>query len=383
MAQKAGDKNDVARRVEWLEVALQLCQEVEGGNCATVRNILQEAIENHDNIALSHGKFVINKTFPTVTRIVPFNKTLALKHKKKVKRWQTKFSEYVDKFPMFAESEEAPADIFFADSVAHFDKISEQCQDLPDSAFLPLQVSLQCHHLHRQLPHLRLAPVRLEILSQSPGVAALHGLLTKRQCEEMKEKGRGRMKVTPFAIRQPDKRLRNTYSDRRMSKIRYLSHRRDLLARRLNRKLSDTLELELDGGPIPAEHYQLMNYGLGGYIQLHLDTNQEKGREVEYSSPEDWLVDGERLMTVMVYLSSPKGGHTVFPLLGLSSAPTPGTALVWHTVDTKGRPHQRMKHLGCPVVWGDKWIVNKWVKWHHHMFSHPCHPDREFYSFNV
>ena len=34
---------------------------------------------------------------------------------------------------------------------------------------------------------------------------------------------------------------------------------------------------------------------------------------------------------------------------------------------------QRMKHLGCPVVHGDKWIVNKWVKWHHHMFSHPCH----------
>ena len=30
---------------------------------------------------------------------------------------------------------------------------------------------------------------------------------------------------------------------------------------------------------------------------------------------------------------------------------------------------QRMKHLGCPVVQGDKWIVNKWVKWHHHMFS--------------
>ena len=36
---------------------------------------------------------------------------------------------------------------------------------------------------------------------------------------------------------------------------------------------------------------------------------------------------------------------------------------------------QRMKHLGCPVVHGDKWIVNKWVKWHHHMFTYPCHKD--------
>ena len=38
----------------------------------------------------------------------------------------------------------------------------------------------------------------------------------------------------------------------------------------------------------------------------------------------------------------------------------------------QGQPDQRMKHLGCPVVQGDKWIVNKWVKWHHHMFSYPC-----------
>ena len=33
---------------------------------------------------------------------------------------------------------------------------------------------------------------------------------------------------------------------------------------------------------------------------------------------------------------------------------------------------QRMKHLGCPVVHGDKWIVNKWVNWPHHMFTYPC-----------
>ena len=35
----------------------------------------------------------------------------------------------------------------------------------------------------------------------------------------------------------------------------------------------------------------------------------------------------------------------------------------------QGEMDQRMKHLGCPVVQGDKWIVNKWVKWHRHMFS--------------
>ena len=381
VADKARDKNDLAKRVEWLQVAVKICQQEKVDDCGTVTQLLQEAIESHDNIALSHGKFVINKMFPTVTRIVPFNQTLAERHKKKVRRWQKKFAEFVEKFPMYEESSEAPADIFFGDSVAHTEKISEQCQDLPSSPYIRRhQSSLQCHHLHRQLPHLRLGPSRLEILSDSPGVAALHDLLSGQECEEMRGRGSDGMKVTPFNLGQAGHQ-QNTFSDRRMSKVRYVSHRRDPLARRINRRLSDALGLDLDGSLIPAEHYQLMNYGLGGHIQLHLDSNLEQGGAVEYEDRQ-WVVGGERLMTVMFYLSTPTGGRTVFPLLGLSSAPTAGSALVWHTVDSRGRPQQRMKHLGCPVVTGDKWILNKWVKWHHHMFSHPCHRDTQFYSFS-
>ena len=90
-------------------------------------------------------------------------------------------------------------------------------------------------------------------------------------------------------------------------------------------------------------------------------------------------------MTFMVYLSSTeKGGNTVFPLQGVSVPPREGTALFWHTVTSSGYQDQRMKHLGCPVVYGDKWIVNKWIKWHHHMFSHPCHVEKgKFYSINT
>ena len=27
----------------------------------------------------------------------------------------------------------------------------------------------------------------------------------------------------------------------------------------------------------------------------------------------------------------------------------------------------RMLHLGCPVVYGNKWIANKWVRWKEQM----------------
>ena len=32
----------------------------------------------------------------------------------------------------------------------------------------------------------------------------------------------------------------------------------------------------------------------------------------------------------------------------------------------------RMKHLGCPVLFGDKWILNKWIRWESQMFSRKC-----------
>ena len=125
----------------------------------------------------------------------------------------------------------------------------------------------------------------------------------------------------------------------------------------------------------------------GGYIELHVDTNPKTNSDnVNYEAgPSEWLIMGERLMTFMVYLSSTeKGGNTVFPLQGVSVPPREGTALFWHTVTSSGYQDQRMKHLGCPVVYGDKWIVNKWIKWHHHMFSHPCHVEKgKFYSINT
>ena len=45
--------------------------------------------------------------------------------------------------------------------------------------------------------------------------------------------------------------------------LRYLSHKLDDLARRINIRISDSLEFDLNGLPIPAENYQLMNYGIG------------------------------------------------------------------------------------------------------------------------
>ena len=110
----------------------------------------------------------------------------------------------------------------------------------------------------------------LEILSESPVVAVFHNFLTDKECELMQNKGRNRMKATPLTVRKGYKGAKlDNYTDRRMSKIRYLSHRRDALARHINQKISRALDFDLNGEPIPAENYQLMNYGLGRFYSQH------------------------------------------------------------------------------------------------------------------
>ena len=88
-----------------------------------------------------------------------------------------------------------------------------------------------------------------------------------------------------------------------MSEVTYRSER--ALAAPLagwSARLELATRLDLTSHRLASENYQLMNYGLGGYIELHLDSNLAGG-EVEYGEPRQWVVGGERLMTVMIILN--------------------------------------------------------------------------------
>jgi prolyl 4-hydroxylase len=70
---------------------------------------------------------------------------------------------------------------------------------------------------------------------------------------------------------------------------------------------------------------------------------------------------GQRLGTVVMYLSSPQGGGaTTFPEAGLAVAPVKGHA-VFFGYD---RPHPSTLtlHGGAPVLAGEKWVATKWLR---------------------
>ena len=107
---------------------------------------------------------------------------------------------------------------------------------------------------------------------------------------------------------------------------------------------------------------------------------------------------GDRIASFMIYLNEvPAGGNTVFPQTGISLKPESGSALLWLNMNNNGTFDTRSCHLGkldcplkwklimllranlfsftisgCPVLYGEKWIANKWIKMHGQMFKHKC-----------
>ena len=215
------------------------------------------------------------------------------------------------------------------------DEISRLCQG--DKTLRPPEkdVRTKCEFLHYNSPFLRLNPFKMETANNEGNfVATIHQLLSATEVEEMKAKAIGDMKATPYSVSGEELE----FSYKRNSKIKYISERTDSLALSISRRLEDALALRIfpeDPERLTAENYQLMNYGFGGLISLHMD---EDGM---------FNVGGGRFTTAMLYLSEVQsGGFTIFPKLNLAFKPQPGQLLYWNLRRTDGTPDQRMTHLG-------------------------------------
>ncbi|XP_076451239.1 prolyl 4-hydroxylase subunit alpha-3-like [Babylonia areolata] len=143
-------------------------------------------------------------------------------------------------------------------------------------------------------------------------------------------------------------------------------------AHSLARRVKGMTGLEVDQSPPVgpcSEAFQIVNYGLGGHYDVHMDPFDSWALEDgagEY---------GERLATFLIYLSDvEKGGNTVFVHSRISVAPRKGKALFWYNFDPKLQKDFNTSHAGCPVMVGQKWIANKWIWAQGNEFRRPCGP---------
>jgi hypothetical protein len=141
-------------------------------------------------------------------------------------------------------------------------------------------------------PYLRLGPFLLEHRNKAGNyiaqvskqneiyLAKVHGLLSEHEMKEVRMKTTGWMKATPYAVSKAGDESSGVdldFSYDRTSKVHYLSERTDDLMAQISRRmeLATGFRVFKPTYNYTSENYQIMNYGLGGKIGLHLDEGEK------------------------------------------------------------------------------------------------------------
>lgn len=210
-----------------------------------------------------------------------------------------------------------------------------------------------------QQPELILRPNKMEVLSSDPRIVILHDFLSPSEVQYVRSVARKESGI--YARSQGAKIwVRN-------NKVFWVEDYGHPLLQRLTRRIAATTGLSTDS----AEQYMVGNYGLGGHYTPHTDAHN-------FDSTEDLSTYGNRLATVLLYLADVHaGGATAFVHLGVAVRPRAGAALFWHNlvpyeeaespshfsfVHQKRAPDALTLHVGCPVLWGTKWVCTKWIR---------------------
>ena len=62
----------------------------------------------------------------------------------------------------------------------------------------------------------------------------------------------------------------------------------------------------------------------------------------------------------------------MFTRIGAKVRPERGSAAFWYNLLPSGDGDFRTRHAACPVLYGTKWVSNKWIHERDQEFRRPC-----------
>ncbi|CAF3671057.1 unnamed protein product [Rotaria sp. Silwood1] len=223
------------------------------------------------------------------------------------------------------------------------------------------QAKLFCRYRHNNHPYLILQPIKEEQLLDQPAIYLFHDIISDSNIEEIKSLALPRLQRA--VVRDS---TTNTFkpADYRICKSAWLRNEDSPVVARLSRLIEAVTNLSM----ITAEDLQIANYGVGGHYEPHFDFARKTDNDA-FSG----LGVGNRIATWLTYMSDvEEGGATVFPLVGGHLKPKKGSAAFWYNLHTSGEGDRNTRHAACPVLIGNKWVANQWIRERGQEFRRPC-----------
>jgi len=236
---------------------------------------------------------------------------------------------------------------------------------------------LKCYYTNNNRhPWLLLQPVAVEEHNKSPYVCQFHQLMTPSEAELVKEQAAPMLQRAKV---QTETSKEDQISGTRTSQTAWFSSDEYEIAERLSRRISALTGLSTDMNESASELMQVANYGMGGHYIPHYDyLIVDRPPEERHLVSDMEKFAGDRIATLMFYLSDVAlGGGTVFPRLGVKLTATQGSAAFWWNLYRNGEGIEDTVHGACPVLMGEKWVSNHWIREHAQALRRPFTLDPE------
>jgi len=229
---------------------------------------------------------------------------------------------------------------------------------------LHLVGQLKCHFDHRDDPFFLLQPIMVEKLHYHPVILMFHDIVSPREMKTI------RIAAAPLLKRSQVQGHTGLHGDSlvsltRTSKTGWLPDSFHPVVEQVTDRSSQVTKLNANTWRDESELLQVANYINGGHYNPHHDyvMKDKDPNHMIYLDEKREMFIGDRIATLMFYINNvPAGGRTVFPRIGVGVKPNLGSALFWYNLHETGEPDRLTLHGACPVLFGTKWVANKWIR---------------------
>lgn len=193
----------------------------------------------------------------------------------------------------------------------------------------------------------------LKQLSESPRIFLVESFLTDEECDYIIEYARPSLQKSTVVDLRTGQSI--PHPDRISNTMFCPTNHKDPVITNIENRIANLTSIPQSNG----ENLQVVQYSVGGKYSPHFDyfDNRTPGGALLCKR------GGQRQATVILYLNTPeKGGETVFPKVNVTVNPEKGNAVLFYNTLPTGIVDPMTLHGGAPVLAGEKWIANRWLR---------------------
>ena len=202
---------------------------------------------------------------------------------------------------------------------------------------------------------------------ENPMIYYIDNALTDEECEFIIEKAKPNMKIAGVSVMPGQTGYEKGVYQGRTNKSHWIPKEHYKEMNEICYRLAKIIDCEcsFDCHPKFFESFQVIHYEVGQEYKYHYDAYNvnDKAKYGTFCGER-----GNRLKTILVYLNDvEEGGDTGFDMarpLGevIKIEPKKGRVVVFDNLKPDGTLNRRSRHAGLPVIKGEKWAFNLWLR---------------------